>query len=149
MEYTHFPTLWEQENTLFESESPELLEPLEPSGSNCTSDPIPPSYEQNSEKKLRQNQPSIWMDPTDKRHVAPVSIPERESLPLIPEPSVPMDKVPSFLREEVGVLYDKIVFPSNSLKFPSLSLGKQFRILTRVLPNDSSKCNHADRSVNW
>ena len=154
VEYTHFPTLWEQENTLFESESPELLEPLqpleplEPSGLNCTSVPIPPSYVQNSEKKLRHNQYSIWMDPTDKRHVIPVSIPKRESLPLIPEPSVPIEKVPSFLREEVGVLYDKIVFPSNSLKLTTLSLGKQFRILTSVLPNDSSKFNHADRSVN-
>ena len=152
VEYTHFPTLWEHEKTLFESESLELLEPLEPlepSGLNCTSDPIPPSYVENSEKKLRQNQYSIWMDPTDKRHVIPVSIPKRESLTLIPEPGVPIDKVPSFLHEEVGVLYDKIVFPSNSLKFTTLSLGKQFRILTSVLPNDSSKCNHVDRSVNW
>lgn len=146
VEHTHFPTFWEQENTLFESEP---LEPLEPSGLNCTLDPIPPSYVQNNQKNLRQKRYSIWVNPSKKNQVAPVSIPKRKSLPLIPDPGVPIDEAPSFLREEVGVLYDRVDFPSNSLKFTPLSLGKQFRILTSALPNDSSKCNHADRSVNW
>ena len=121
----------------------------DPSGLNCTLDPIPPSYIQNNQNRLRQDPYSIWKKSSKKQQVTSVSVPKRKSLPLIPEPGVPVDVVPSFLREEVGVLYDRVDFSSNSLSFPSLSVGKQFRILTSALPNDSPKCNHADRSVDW